>query len=341
MLQADHTFFQSKLCPEFKPFNLHDIRKRLGRRHYRCPEELIADFKVAYHILKASPKGKLVQEEIIAVSNYIKNVINELKLADDCPWCIRNFYRYKKWFIMPCPWGHALVLAQVKGEFILVILSDLFTGIDLPNSFLFFIKLILCGRRRYSVTIRGGKPLIYFSLVVLIKGLFDDYARSASLSANQPQILFYRGIVDIKNIFYARDPQDYFEDYSVKLRGKVPKAELRDFDTAIEELKAHIRKLRVQFPNKISLTETFKTPWQPSKGIHIIDPTTIDDSSDEDSGIMELDDEELKRRALLGANCEVRLECVRAKLDIGDKKTVSNISQRLADIAWKDRSIDR
>ncbi|XP_074596759.1 uncharacterized protein LOC141851850 isoform X2 [Brevipalpus obovatus] len=294
LLVADHSFFNSKLSPEFKPFNLLDIRKRLKNNHYRCPEELIADLRIAYHILKASPKGKFVQEEIKAISTYIKSIINELKLADDCPYCIINFYENKeKWFISTCPWGHAIVLAQVKAH---------------P---LWPAKILSYNPRRKTA------HLFFFG------------------GSHQ------RGIVDSKSIFYARNPQDYYDDYDVELRSRVPKSEQRDFDSAIEELMAHIRKLKIYFPNKISLLETFKTPWQPSKGIHMIDPTSIEDSSDEDSGIIDLDEEELRRKALLGAEqCQVHLECVRKKFDIGDSLTVPNISQRLAEIARKERSID-
>lgn len=111
-------------------------------------------------------------------------------------------------------------------------------------------------------------------------------------------------------IFHARDPESYADDYEKFREEKNYVLEtnmLIKFDIAVRELKAHIKHLKLYFPNQIKLSEKFKRPWLPTDSVNYWTPNDhrekIAKKSERELGDIEMNPKlwsttELKKRAI-------------------------------------------
>ncbi|XP_074594101.1 uncharacterized protein LOC141849610 [Brevipalpus obovatus] len=124
ILREDSFDLIKKINSVHTPFSINNIRKRVEDSSYRCPEEMAIDLKIVEHILLASPKGNFDQKQLKETSEYLKYALKKLRLVDECPNCVLNYQKEShrgnlkgkgSYFLVPCPWPHALVLVGVKG----------------------------------------------------------------------------------------------------------------------------------------------------------------------------------------------------------------------------------
>ncbi|XP_074594102.1 uncharacterized protein LOC141849611 [Brevipalpus obovatus] len=232
LLKEDESFFVGKICADHKPFTFITVARKIRNLSYRCSEELAIDLKTIQHILLASPRKNFDRRELTGALEYLEMVMGELKFANLCPYCPLNYEDKRPAFLRS--------YEKISPHFI--------TPCPWPHA------LVLAKFEGFPPW--PAKILQYNPKNKLVDVVFFG--------------TYEWGTVDLQSVIHARDPSDHPNDYE-KFRAEVPmdiNFHLK-FNIAVEELRAHIKQLRIDFPGQRRMTSEFRKPWLPTDNIYL------------------------------------------------------------------------